>query len=258
MPSFSRTPNNSSSLRQKAVVLNRYLEVRTFSGSQIPKLKKLDEYYVSLSNHSFYPPQTKSFTFSLKASPSASIVLSSAVNLRSKEYYAIGIGVGNNLKFILRKHVNSTWRNSHFSKEANNTILDGLSFRNFTIKWSNGIIHLVQDCNLNFEWTDNNPIQIKGIALFSRNIIAKTSSGSRVAAISPGNHATTESSSSHAATISTKIHATTELSDSGDLLTLSGKLITNSILSMPIRHLKCVGLLKCWLCIFTEELQKMC
>ncbi|CAG2221974.1 unnamed protein product [Mytilus edulis] len=215
---------------------------------------------------------------------------------------------------------------------------------NFTIKWSNGIIHLVQDCNLNFEWTDNNPIQIKGIgirtnshgiwrfyspALFSRTIIAKTSSGSRVAAISPGNHATTESSSSHAATISTgnnettesssghvatistdnnattesssshaatistdnhdttesssshaatistdnhattesssshaatistEIHATTELSDSGDLSTLSGKLITNSILSMPIRHLKSVGLLKCWLCIITEELQKM-
>lgn len=87
------------------------------------------------------------------------------MNLRSKEYYAIGIGVGNNLKFILRKHVNSTWRNSYSSKEANNTILDGLSFRNFTIKWSNGIIHLVQDCNLNFEWTDNNPIQIKGIGI---------------------------------------------------------------------------------------------
>ncbi|CAC5377697.1 unnamed protein product [Mytilus coruscus] len=147
----------------------RYLEVRTFSGSQITKLKKLNEYYVSLSNHSFYPPQTKSLTFSLKASPFASILLSASVNLSSEDYYAIGIGVQHNLKFNLRKHVNSNWKTSSSSKNANNTILHRFLLRNFTIKWSYGKIQLVQDCNLNFEWTDDNPIQIKGIGIMTKS-----------------------------------------------------------------------------------------
>ncbi|XP_071177547.1 uncharacterized protein [Mytilus edulis] len=124
--------------------------------------------YTSLSDYSVFLSEKQFFRFEIKACHDAFILLSSAIDLKSDDFYEICIGGSGNKKTFLRRKYNDV--NQIVMSTPN--ILGCTEKSTFQIRWTlDGTIHLVKESAVGTEtiidWTDSIPLLIQGVGIMT-------------------------------------------------------------------------------------------
>ena len=123
-------------------------------------------YYTKLSTYGLSRMSGTSITFQLKSCREAAVLLSTAEDLVSPNFYEFFLGGANNSVIFLTKN--------HGSDDANArspNLLDCKQMTSLWLSWENGRIKAgtgsVVDQNVLLDWTDARPFDIKGIGIMS-------------------------------------------------------------------------------------------
>ncbi|XP_071128232.1 C3 and PZP-like alpha-2-macroglobulin domain-containing protein 8 [Mytilus edulis] len=145
-------------------------EIQTYNSGNIDAASTPDifNYYTNLSDYLLFPSQIQFFRFRVEACSDAFILLSSAENLQSQDFYEICIGANSNQATSFRRKYNTGA--IYFL-----TTLDILSCtekRTMVVRWTlDGKITLDKETSVGteivMEWTDPNPIPINGVGIMT-------------------------------------------------------------------------------------------
>ena len=124
--------------------------------------------YTSLSDYSVFPSVKQFVRFEIEACHDAFILLSSAIDLKSDDFYEICIGGSDNKKTSLRRKYNDV--NQLIMSTPD--ILSCTEKNTFEIRWTlDGTIHLVKEYAVGsetvIEWTDPIPLLIQGVGIMT-------------------------------------------------------------------------------------------
>ncbi|CAC5400199.1 unnamed protein product [Mytilus coruscus] len=137
------------------------------SGSIDAFIPNVVDYYTSLSTYQIFPANNRFIKFHIKACAHAFVLLSSANNLQSPDFYEICIGGGSNTKIFLRVRRNGSKVPVDYPFCVSG-LLSCSEHKTFIVNWEvSGRITLTVETGIVLDWTDTSPIPIKGVGLMT-------------------------------------------------------------------------------------------
>ncbi|CAC5408330.1 unnamed protein product [Mytilus coruscus] len=144
--------------------------IKTLSSGNVHALntQHVFNYYNSLSNYHLFPSQNKNFRFSIKACRDAFILLSSAKDLQSQDFYEICMGGSGNSEVYLRRKYNT----GNTLLLSTPDILSCTEKRTMEVRWTldgNMFLYKVTAAGTEtiLNWTDPNPLPIHGLGIMT-------------------------------------------------------------------------------------------
>ncbi|CAC5415729.1 unnamed protein product [Mytilus coruscus] len=132
------------------------------SGSIDSNTQNVIDSYTSLSTFQIFPANKRFIKFHIKACNNAFVLLSSAIDLQSPDFYEICIGGSSNTQIFLRRF-SSTMSEHQFDVPG---LLSCSEHKTFIVKWeASGKITLTTETGIVMDWTDISPIPIQGTGI---------------------------------------------------------------------------------------------
>ncbi|CAC5400190.1 unnamed protein product [Mytilus coruscus] len=124
------------------------------------------DYYTSLSTYEIFPAKKRFIKFQIKACSNAFVLLSSAFNLQSPDFYEICIGGSSNTKIYLHiRRFSSDISEYQFDVPG---LLSCSEHKTFIVNWEvSGRITLTAETGIVLDWTDTSPIPIQGVGFMT-------------------------------------------------------------------------------------------
>ena len=127
--------------------------------------QNIDQYYTQLYNYGIIPTEERSLKLYVKTCKQSSILLSSARDLVSPDYYELVIGGYANRMIIVRRKYGSS---GYLAQVAINAPLSSDEFRSFVVNWStDGNIQIGTNSFLYVNVTDPAPLPVNGFGIMT-------------------------------------------------------------------------------------------